>query len=158
MANHGTAWKSRWRLLRERVLAMKAIWTQKEASFHGELVRFDRIWSEPKPLQKPHPPVIIGGDGKKTFDRVVEFGDGWMPILRPHTNPVEKIPALRRRLEQAGRDPKSAPVSIFFAPPKREVLDGLAAAGVARAIFGLAPEPRDRILPRLDSLAAVIRA
>jgi len=63
MANHGTAWKSRWRLLRERVLAMKAIWTQKEASFHGELVRFDRIWSEPKPLQKPHPPVIIGGDG-----------------------------------------------------------------------------------------------
>jgi hypothetical protein len=81
-----------------------------------------------------------------------------MPILRPHTNPVEKIPALRRRLEQAGRDPKSAPVSIFFAPPKREVLDGLAAAGVARAIFGLAPEPRDRILPRLDSLAAVIRA
>ena len=156
MANHGTAWRSRWRLLRERVLAMKAIWTQKEASFQGEFVRFDRIWSEPKPLQRPHPPVIVGGDGEKTFDRVVEFGDGWMPILRPHTSPVEKMPALRRRLEQAGRDPKSAPVSIFFAPPKREALDGLAAAGVSRAIFGLAPEPRDKILPRLDRLAAVI--
>ena len=157
MENHGTAWKSRWRLLRERVLAMKAIWTQKEASYQGEFVRFDRIWSEPKPLQKPHPPVLIGGDGEKTFDRVVEFGDGWMPILRPHTNPVEKIPALHERLKKAGRDPKSAPVSIFSAPPKREVLDGLAAAGVSRAIFGLAPEPRDKILPRLDALAAVMR-
>ena len=157
MENHGTAWKSRWRLLRERVLAMKAIWTQKEASYQGELVRFDRIWSEPKPLQKPHPPIIIGGDGEKTFDRVVEFGDGWMPILRPHTNPVEKIPALHERLKKAGRDPKSAPVSIFFAPPKREVLDGLAAAGVSRAIFGLSPEPRDKILLRLDALAAVMR-
>jgi alkanesulfonate monooxygenase SsuD/methylene tetrahydromethanopterin reductase-like flavin-dependent oxidoreductase (luciferase family) len=157
MANHGTAWKSRWRLLRERVLAMKAIWTQKEASYRGEFVRFDRIWSEPKPLQKPHPPVIVGGDGEKTFDRVVEFGDGWMPILRPHTNPVEKIPVLHERLRKAGRDPKSAPVSIFFAPPRREALDALAAAGVSRAIFGLAPEPRDRILPRLDALAALRR-
>jgi len=157
MDNHGTAWKSRWRLLRERVLAMKAIWTQREASYQGEFVRFDRIWSEPKPLQKPHPPVIIGGDGEKTFDRVVEFGDGWMPILRPHTNPVEKIPALRARLTQAGRDPRSAPVSIFFAPPRREALDALAAAGVARAIFGLPPEPREKILPRLDALAALMR-
>jgi len=158
MGNHGTAWKSRWRLLRERVLAMKAIWTQKEASYQGEFVRFDRIWSDPKPLQKPHPPVIVGGDGEKTFDRVVEFGDGWMPILRPHTNPVEKIPALRQRLQQAGRNPDSAPVSIFFAPPKREALDRFAAAGVSRAIFGLAPEPRDKVLPRLDALAALIRS
>jgi hypothetical protein len=70
---------------------------------------------------------------------------------------VEKIPALRRRLEQAGRDPKTVPVSIFFAPPKREVLDGLAAAGVSRVIFGLNPEPRDRVLPRLDAYAAVMR-
>jgi probable F420-dependent oxidoreductase len=158
MENHGTAWKSRWRLLRERVLAMKQIWTQREASYQGEFVRFDRIWADPKPLQQPHPPVIIGGDGEKTFDRVVEFGDGWMPILRPHSNPVEKIPALHRRLQQAGRDPKTAPVSIFFAPPKRETLDGLAAAGVSRAIFGLPSEPREKILPRLDVFAALIRS
>ena len=112
----------------------------------------------PKPLQRPHPPVIIGGDGEKTFDRVVEFGDGWMPILRPHTNPVEKIPALYRRLQQAGRDPKTAPVSIFFAPPRRETLDGRAAAGVSRAIFGLPSEPREKILPRLDVFAALTRS
>jgi len=156
MENHGTEWKTRWRLLRERVLAMKEIWTKREAEFHGEFVRFDKIWADPKPLQKPHPPILIGGDGATTFDRVVEFGDGWMPILRPNRNPVERIPALRERLRQAGRDPKSAPVSIFFAPPKKPALEALEAAGVERAIFGLPSEPRDAVLPRLDAYAAVM--
>jgi alkanesulfonate monooxygenase SsuD/methylene tetrahydromethanopterin reductase-like flavin-dependent oxidoreductase (luciferase family) len=157
MADHGTAFKSRWRVLRERVLAMKKIWTEREAEFHGEFVSFDKIWADPKPLQTPHPPIIVGGDGATTFDRVVEFGDGWMPIMRPHANPVEKIPALRERLKTAGRDPKSVPVSIFFAPPKREGLDALAAAGVTRAIFGLPSAPRDQVLPKLDAYAAVMR-
>jgi probable F420-dependent oxidoreductase len=158
MANHGTEWKSRWRLLRERVLAMKEIWTKKEAEFKGEYVRFEKIWADPKPLQKPHPPVIIGGDGATTFDRVVEFGDGWMPIMRPNKNPIERIPELRERLKKAGRDPKSAPVSIFFAPPKKPALDAMAAAGVERAIFGLPSEPRDAVLPRLDAYAAVMKS
>src|SRR2546427_9429329 len=127
MENHGTEWKTRWRLLRERVLAMKEIWTKREAEFHGQFVRFDKIWDDPKPIQKPHPPIIVGGDGATTFDRVVEFGDGWMPIMRPTRNPVERIPALRERLRQAGRDPKSESVRILFAPQQREVLDTLAA-------------------------------
>ena len=156
MENHGTAFKTRWRLLRERVLAMKEIWTKREAEFHGEFVRFDKVWADPKPLQKPHPPVIIGGDGATTFDRVVEYGDGWMPIMRPKTNPVERIPELHERLRQAGRDPSSAPVSVFFAPPRPPALEALAAAGVARAIFGLPSEPRDAILPRLDACAKLI--
>ena len=156
MENHGTSFKARWPLLRERVLAMKTIWTQREPEFHGRFVHFDKIWADPKPLQKPHPPVIIGGDGPRTFDRVVEFGDGWMPIMRGGHNPVQRIPELRERLRQAGRDPKSAPVSIFFAPPKREGLDGLAAAGVERAIFGLPSEPRDAVLPRLDTFAKLL--
>jgi hypothetical protein len=80
-----------------------------------------------------------------------------MPIMRPHTNPVEKIPVLHERLRKAGRDPKTAPVSIFFAAARREALDALAAAGVSRAIFGLASEPREKILPRLDALAALMR-
>jgi alkanesulfonate monooxygenase SsuD/methylene tetrahydromethanopterin reductase-like flavin-dependent oxidoreductase (luciferase family) len=153
----GPRFKSRWRLLRERVLAIKTIWTEREASYQGEFVRFDRIWADPKPLQRPHPPIIIGGDGARTFDRVVEFGDGWMPILRSHVNPVERIPTLRERLRMAGRDPKSVPVSIFFAPPKREALDALAGAGVERAIFGLPAEGRDALLPRLDAYAKLIR-
>ncbi len=158
MEHHGTPFKSRWRVLRERVLAMKEIWTKDEAEFHGEFVNFDRIWSLPKPVQKPHPPVIMGGDGATTFDRIVEFGDGWMPIQRPKQNPVERIPALRERLLRAGRDPKSVPVSIFFAPPKKAELEALAAAGVSRAIFGLPSEPRDAVLPRLDHCASVMRS
>ena len=156
MENHGTAFKTRWRVLRERVLAMKKIWTEKEATFHGEYVNFDKIWADPKPMQKPHPPVIMGGDGATTFDRVVEYGDGWMPILRGNKNPVERIPELHARLKQAGRDPKSAPVSLFFAPPKREFLDEIAAKGVTRAIFGMPSEPRDKVLPRLDGYAKLI--
>ena len=156
MENHGTAFKSRWRLLRERVLAMKEIWTKKEPQFHGDFVNFDTIWADPKPLQRPHPPILIGGDGEKTFDRVVEYGDGWMPIMRPNKNPVDRIPELRERLKKAGRDPKTAPVSIFFAPTKKEGLDRLAAAGVERAIFGVPSEAREAVLPRLDALAKLI--
>jgi probable F420-dependent oxidoreductase len=156
MENHGTAFKTRWRLLRERVLAMKEIWTKPEPKFEGEIVRFDKIWADPKPIQKPHPPILIGGDGATTFDRVVEFGDGWMPILRPNQNPVPRIPELRERLTKAGRDPKSAPVSLFFAPPKKEALDAIESAGVERAIFGLPSEPRDGVLPRLDAYAKLI--
>jgi probable F420-dependent oxidoreductase len=158
MENHGTTFKIRWRLLRERVLAMKEIWTKHEAEFHGEFVNFDKIWADPKPLQKPHPPIVVGGDGATTFDRVVEFGDGWMPINRPNKNPIGRIPELRHRLEKAGRDPKSVPVSLFFAPPERPALDALAAAGVERAIFGLPSEPRDAALLRLDAYAAVMRS
>jgi probable F420-dependent oxidoreductase len=157
MANHGTAWRSRWRLLRERVLAMKQIWTQQEAEYHGDFVNFDKIWCDPKPVQKPHPPIIMGGDGPTTFDRIVEYGDGWMPILRPHTNPVARIPELHARLKEAGRTPESAPVSIFFAPPDREKLEALEAAGVSRAIFGLPSAPRDAILKRLDAFATAMQ-
>jgi len=156
MQNHGVDPKARWKILRERVLAMKAIWTEKEPEYHGEFVRFDKIWADPKPLQQPHPPIIMGGDGATTFDRVVEFCQGWMPLMRPNQNPVEKIPALRERLQKAGRDPKSVEVGIFFAPPKPDALDSLRAAGVSRAIFGLPSEPREAVLPRLDGLAKLI--
>jgi len=157
MENHGTEFKKRWRVLRERVLAMKEIWTKEEAEFHGEFVRFDKIWSHPKPAQKPHPPIIMGGDGPTTFDRVIEFADGWMPIARPKQNPAEKIPALRQRAEKAGRDPKSIAVTIFFAKPDRATVDALRAAGVDRAIFGVPSESRDTVLPLLDSYAPLLR-
>src|SRR4029453_5370297 len=104
----------------------------------------------PKAVTKPHPPVIIGGGGETTFDRVVEFGDGWMPIMRPKTNPLERIPEGGARLKKGGRAPKAGPVSVFFAPPKKEALSALGAAGVERAIFGLPSEGREAVLPRLD--------
>ena len=150
MENHGTDYKRRWRVLRERTLAMKEIWTKDEAEFHGEFVNFDPIWSFPKPAQKPHPPILMGGDGPTTFERVIEFCDGWMPIGLRLVNAEEKIAALRRRAEEADRDPSSISITIFAANAERKALDDLERAGVERAIFYVPPAGRDKVLPVLD--------
>jgi probable F420-dependent oxidoreductase len=156
MENHGTDYKRRWRVLRERALAMKEIWTKDEAEFHGEFVNFDPIWSFPKPVQKPHPPILMGGDGPTTFERVIEFCDGWMPIGLRLVNVEEKIAALRRRAEEADRDPSSISITIFAANADRIALDGLERAGVERAIFYVPPAGRDKVLPVLDRYVQVM--
>jgi probable F420-dependent oxidoreductase len=158
MENHGTVFKTRWRLLRERILAMKEIWTKDEAEYHGEFVRFDRIWSWPKPVQKPHPPILMGGYGPTTFDRVVEFGDSWMPIApRVGSGLREKMATLRRRAEEVGRDPRSIGVTLFGVRPEKAAVEGLMEAGVERAIFMAPPAPRDTVLSLLDQWAALSR-
>jgi probable F420-dependent oxidoreductase len=157
MEHHGTDFKKRWRVLRERVLAMREIWTQEEAEFHGEFVNFDKMWSYPKPVQKPHPPILMGGDGPTTFDRIAEFGDGWMPIGRPGHNPAEKMAALRARIEKAGRDPRSVSVSMFGVKPDPATMDMFAAAGVERSIILIPSLPREKVLPLLDTHAALLR-
>ncbi len=156
MENHGTNYKQRWRVLRERVLAMKEIWTKEEAEFHGEFVNFDGIRSYPKPFQTPHPPVLMGGDGPTTFDRVIEFCDGWMPIGYRMNNVAEKIAALRQRAEAAGRDPKSISITIFGAQPERAAIEELERAGVERGIFMLPSAERDVVLPLLDKYAPLM--
>lgn len=160
MENHGTNFRRRFRLLRERVLAMKAIWTEDEAEFHGDYVNFDKIWSYPKPVQKPHPPIFMGGDGPTTFDRVVEFCDGWMPIARRAGQEgvlAEKIVLLRKQAEEAGRDPNSIPVSLcIFAPPQEDTIARMEEAGVDRLILSLPSEERDTVLPILDRYSAFI--
>ena len=106
MEDHGTNFKRRWRILRENILAMKAIWTEDEPEFHGRYVNFDKMWAWPKPAQRPHPPILMGGDGPTTFDRVLEYCDGWMPISgRAAEGPglPEKIQLLKRRAEDIGR-------------------------------------------------------
>ena len=158
MENHGTDPKLRWRLLREQVLAMKAIWTQEEAEFHGELVNFDPIWSYPKPAQKPHPPILLGGEGRFTLQRVVEFCDGWFPRGRGGPEFAEGIADLRARAEKAGRDPRSISVSVFGAKPEEAVLRGYEKAGVERAILRLPSADRETVLPLLDRYAALARA
>ena len=157
MENHGTDFKKRWRVLRERVLAMKEIWTKEEAEFHGEFVNFDKIWAHPKPAQKPHPPILMGGDGPTTFDRVIEFCDGWMPIGIRSPNLPEKIATLRQRAEAAGRDPKRISVSIFGAKPERGAIDEFGKAGVERVTFMLPSADKETILPLLDQYAGLMR-
>ncbi|HEU0175567.1 MAG TPA: LLM class F420-dependent oxidoreductase [Blastocatellia bacterium] len=156
MENHGTDYKRRWRVLRERALAIKEIWTKDEAEFHGEFVNFDPIWSFPKPVQKPHPPILMGGNGPTTFERVIEFCDGWMPIGLRLVNAEEKIAELRRRAEEADRDPSSISITIFAANAERKALDDLERAGVERAIFYVPPAGRDKVLPVLDRYVQVI--
>jgi probable F420-dependent oxidoreductase len=150
MENHGTNFKKRWRILRERILAMKEIWTREEAEFHGEFVNFDPIWANPKPLQKPHPPILMGGFGAGTHDRVIEFCDGWIPIGFRSAGIIEGIADLRQKAAAAGRDPATISVSIFGAKPDRAAVDELANAGVERVIFNLPSAKSDTVLPLLD--------
>ena len=159
MANHGTSYRRRWRLLRERILAMKALWTQDAAEFHGELVNFDPVWTYPKPAQKPHPPIFMGGDGPRTFDRVVEFCDGWMPIAgRPgqEGSLAEKIALLRRQAKAAGRN-EHIPVSVYWMTrPQDDTPARMQEAGVDRLIFALPSAQYDEVMPRIEQCAALM--
>jgi probable F420-dependent oxidoreductase len=147
MANHGTDPRTRMRLMRERVLAMKEIWTSQEATFHGEFVNFERIWCDPKPLQQPHPPVLVGGNGPTVLDRVLEYGDAWMP--NPGDDVPERVAELR---ERAGRE---VPVVVMGAAPDPGALEAYAEAGVQRVMFWL-PSARQAIVE--DALDQVERA
>ena len=156
MENHGTAFKTRSRVLRERVLAMKEIWTKDEAQFHGDFVDFDPIWSWPKPVQKPHPPVLLGGEGPLTLQRVVDFCEGWFPRARNEKLVFDGIKDLHDRAARAGRDPKSVSVSVFGAPPEAAKLARYREGGVTRAILRLPAEGRDTVLPLLDQWAKLL--
>ena len=156
MENHGTNYKKRWKILRERILAMKEIWTKEEAEYHGEFVNFDPIWSYPKPLQKPHPPILMGGYGPTTFDRVVEYCDGWFPIGLMAANIEEKIAELKQKAESAGRDPNTISVTVALPQPDQNVVDRMASAGVERVIFFLPSAQRDKVMPILDRYSELI--
>ncbi len=154
MENHGTDPKRRWRRMRETIEAMKAIWADDEAEYHGELVDFDPIWQWPKPVQNPHPPVIIGGDGPNTLKRVVRYGDGWMPIDgRGDTDLGQRISELNELAASAGRAP--IPVSLFGVAADPERIEAHAKAGVERIVFSLPPAPAAEILPKLEARARV---
>ena len=156
MENHGTKPSLRWKILRERMLAMKEIWTKDEAEFHGEFVNFDPIWQWPKPVQKPHPPILVGGGGPRTLQRVIEFGDGWIPIMgRGEDSLSAKIGELNEQARSAGRGP--IPVTVFGARADQAALEELQSAGVERAIIGVRPAPADEIMPDLKRYAEVAK-
>jgi probable F420-dependent oxidoreductase len=146
MADHGTRFETRWKLLRERIEAMKAIWTQDEAEYHGELVDFDPMLAWPKPVQKPHPPIILGGNGQNTLRRVVRYADGWMPNRGDF---LARIPELRRMAEEAGRGP--IPVSAYVKPVPDEIERAIE-AGVERILYYVSSDSRDAGLAALEKL------
>jgi probable F420-dependent oxidoreductase len=156
MENHGTVFKTRWKLLRERVEAMKGIWQNEAASYRGELVHFDPIWSYPKPAQKPHPPILLGGHGEAALKRVATYCDGWLPISMMAGDLAKGIADLRRFAQEKGRDAKSISVSVFWAPADRAAIDGYTKLGVERVIFALPPESREKVLPILDQYAKLV--
>jgi probable F420-dependent oxidoreductase len=158
MESHGMDPDRRRSIVREKVLAMKSLWTEEVGSFDGRFVKVPPSWSWPKPAQQPHPPVLIGGAGSETvFRHVIEWADGWMPI-GVRTDVVDQIGALRVMAEDAGRDPSTIEIAIFGAGSGEEVLEQYAEAGVARVVFGLPPVPRDEVLPVLDRRAALLAA
>jgi probable F420-dependent oxidoreductase len=157
MRNHSTDPSRRWGVMRERVEAMKAIWTQDEAEYHGRYVNFDPIWSWPKPVQKPHPPVLVGGVGDKVLDRVVAYGDEWVPNrVKSPEELGERIAELQRLAEAAGR--ARIPVTVFGAKSEVRLLERLRAAGVTRALFYLRPDEPDAMQRQLDELGEVAAA
>jgi probable F420-dependent oxidoreductase len=158
MEHHGTAFGTRWKLLRERVLAMKKIWTEEEASYEGEFVRFDPIWSWPKPAQHPHPPVILGAHGPKALARVVDYCEGWIPIGVRAGDVTADIATLRRLASEKGRDPASISVNVYGTPADADQLARLRDAAVTRAIFALPPAGPEKVLPLLDRYAEAARA
>jgi alkanesulfonate monooxygenase SsuD/methylene tetrahydromethanopterin reductase-like flavin-dependent oxidoreductase (luciferase family) len=151
MSDHGTDFSIRFKLMRERVEAMKAIWSEDESEYHGELVSFGPMWCWPKPVQKPHPPVLLGGSGPKVLQRVVAYADGWMPNRGAD---LPRIPELQELARAAGRG--SIPVTTY---PKAEsaAIEEAAAAGVERCIWYVPSDGRDQALAKLEELAKLIR-
>jgi len=150
MADHGTEFGSRWKLMRERVEAMKAIWTQDVAEYHGEMVSLPPMWAWPKPVQKPHPPVVLGGSGPRILERVVRYADGWMPN---RGDVLTRIPELRAMAAAAGRG--HIPVSLYPKPAADEI-ERAGEAGVERCIFYVSPDGRDAALAQLADLGRLI--
>ena len=160
MENHGTPYAKRWKVLEERVKAMKALWTQEEASFKGDWVNFEKVWSYPKPVQKPHPPVIIGTFGSKWgCQRVADYAEGWIPIDGLMTSLDDSIADLHARLRENGRKPEDAPISMFdIYETSEDDLKRHAEMGcIERAIPRCPTEDKDTVLRWLDRYAEIGR-
>jgi len=153
MENHGAVAKRKWKIVKEKILAIREIWTKEAAEFHGEFVNFDPIWSFPKPLQAGGPPILLGSQSKRVFERVAEYCDGWLPINFPRYDFAAGVRRLREAEKNAGR--KQLSLSMFGAPSKDDTIRSLLDLGFERLIFPLPSEGREKILPMLDNYANV---
>jgi probable F420-dependent oxidoreductase len=159
MADHGTAFKSRFEVMRERVEAMKVIWTKSKPEYQGQFVQFPPMMTWPKPVQKPHPPVIVGGAYPYGARRAIAYGDGWVPHARrpAYGDVLGLLPEFSRMASAAGRDPQTIPITIFGVAEDLDLIKRYRDAGVARLVFNLAPAKADEVLPVLDRCAQLMR-
>ena len=159
MADHGTEFKTRFRVMRERVEAMKAIWSKSKPEYQGEFVNFPPMMTWPKPVQKPHPPVIVGGAYPHGARRAIAFGDGWVPHARrpAYGDVLGLLPDFRKLATEAGRDPATLPITIFGVAEDLDLIKRYRDAGVARVVFNLAPAGAEEVLPALDRCAGLMR-
>jgi probable F420-dependent oxidoreductase len=154
LENHGIRYEDRWAVLREHVLAMKAMWTQKDAAYHGKFVDFDPVWVEPKPISMPHPPVFIGASSRWAVRRVVEYADGWFPVVMPDF--PERLQQLERDCAAAGRDRAEIDVTAVTMPADRSALARLVELGVNRVVLVLPTLPEADSLRWIDDNAKVV--
>ena len=159
MADHGTEFRTRFKLVRERIEAMKEVWTKTKADYHGEMVDFPEMMASPKPVQKPHPPILVGGAFPQAARRAVRYGDGWAPIAGrgPDGDVDELLPRFHQMLSEAGRDPQSVPVTLFGVPEDVDRLARYRDKAIARVVVMLPSAKSDAILPTLDRWAELIR-
>ena len=160
MEDHGTDFASRAKLVRERVEAMKLIWTKSKAEYHGELVNFPEMMTWPKPVQKPHPPVIVGGAYPQAARRAVRYGEGWIPLAgRPNQygDVFDYVPKFRAMLKEAGRTEDSCPITLFNVQEDAELLKRYRDLGAVRVSVSLASDKADATLPILDRWAKLIQ-
>jgi probable F420-dependent oxidoreductase len=156
MASHGTAFATRFKLMRERIEAMKTIWSQPKAKFSSEFVKFDEMMQWPKPVQRPHPPIVVGGGFPHAAKRAIAYGDGWIPI-GGRSDPLDVLPQFRQMAKDSGRDPASLSFDVFGAPRDVDMLKRYRDAGVDRAVLMLPSKSRDEVLPMLDRSAELMK-
>lgn len=156
MASHGVAYTQRRSLLREKILMMKELWTNDVASFDGELLQLEPSWAWPKPVQKPHPPILMGGAaGPKTIAHMVEFCDGWMPLANRH-DLAGNLSKVRGAVEAAGRDPGTFSITTSVAKASAENVEQLIGLGVDRIVFNLPQREPAEVLERIEALRDLV--
>jgi probable F420-dependent oxidoreductase len=159
MENHGTDFASRHKRARENIEAMKAIWTQPKAEYHGEFVKFDPMMAWPKPAQKPHPPILVGGAFPYGARRALRYGDGWMPLRsrKGYAEVRDLFPKFREMAKEANRDLATVPISIWSAKEDEDQLKRDRDEGVVRIVISLESAKADAILPELDRWAKLVK-
>src|SRR6266704_3989492 len=159
MEDHGAVYATRFKQMRKRIEAMKAIWTETKPEYHGEIVDFPPMMTWPKPVQKPHPPIIVGGMFPHAARRALRYANGWIPHSRrpQYEDVTDFLPQFRQMAAEAGRDLASVPVTVWGVPPEYDRLRRYEDQGVARGVVQLAAEKADTILPILDRWAGLIQ-